>query len=821
MAFKKLIFVLIIAALFLNFKIVAEADTNVVTLAANEAVVTSFDELKKVISEDNGIDTVYLGADVALSGGIKIPDSKKTFTLSGKNPITGEIHTLRETMSSGTLQSSVITVNTNVGTKETNVKDINIIGKNYYGTISVYGAAKNVVQNYENIHYQGPQMIYNLNGTAHFSGDNSISIVAAVSGTATVSEVAETKGVTVSGKLSIEHSSTGHSIFWFGSGTSEVNSFIVEENANVNVVSNGMGMFYRSGTKPVDIHVKKNAKVNITSDDDIFRVTGGSVRIDEGADVEMTKTAGANPLLELEGDITVSPNARLILEKTGGTSAGYIIRFRKAEGRLDVQNPRSFLITTTTNAPMFYWPYTNTFSLDTQMVHYWDTVGDIERTDLPIQRFILPSGGDVTGTLTYSGTTTKILSTNAGMTPTNFDLNKARMIAMGRLEGTINPITDADSEITGTATPNSFVSIHYKENGLNKVLESHTNDSGTYRITIPSGFIKPYTDVTTRISQDQKWIMLDAVKVGDVTPPSGKAVPQILTLGESFPDVSKIVTDISDHSDNTVGAGITTTLISGVPDTNVFGPTIAIVRLKDRENNHVDIRVPVFIKDDATDVKDAQALRAADFSVNVKEIIQLDDMELQQLILTKSRAKAFNIETGVDLTAQMKVTNTNLKKETGSYKATIQIGTLTKEIAIQVTGELKFNHVPKTISFESIELNNQKNTANLSPGFDLSVLDSRGGGNQFRVTATMKSPLTSTTNPAHTLPGSLVFIDSIGKKELSEQPITVFESQSASNMITPIEWAKDQGIFVEVDVTKAYVDENYESIIEWTLTDAP
>ncbi|MBC1908127.1 hypothetical protein HCA64_16800, partial [Listeria booriae] len=176
-------------------------------------------------TEDNGIDTVYLGADIPLSSGIKIPDVKKTFTLSGKDPVTNEIHTLTETMASSGAQSSVITVDTNNGAKETTLKDINIIGKNYYGTISVLAAAKNVVQNYENINYQGPQLIYNLNGTAVFSGDNNIRIASVVSGSATPNEVGEVKGVNVSGKLKIDQRSTNaYSVFWFGSGTSEVNT---------------------------------------------------------------------------------------------------------------------------------------------------------------------------------------------------------------------------------------------------------------------------------------------------------------------------------------------------------------------------------------------------------------------------------------------------------------------------------------------------------------------------------------------------------------------------------------------------------------------
>ncbi|EIQ6628503.1 hypothetical protein LVN87_000078 [Listeria monocytogenes] len=821
MAFKKLILVLTIAALFLGFKIVVAAENGSRDLAPNEAIVTNFTELKTAISEDNGIDTVYLGADVELSGGIIIPATKKTFTLSGKNPATGEIHTLTETMASAGAQSSVITVNTNTGAKETTLKDINIVGKNYYGTISVYGAAKNVVQNYENVHYQGPQMIYNLNGTANFKGTNDITIASVVSGSAAPNEVAEIKGVSVSGKLNINHvSSNANSAFWFGGGTADVNTFTVEENADVTILSNGTGMFYRSGAKPIDIDVKKNAKLAITSNNNIFRDTpGGAVKIASGADVTMTKTAGGNPLLWVADDITVSPDARFILNKTGGT--GYIIQFYNATAKLDVNDPLSFLITTNSNTPMFYWPYANTFNLNAQMVNYWDTVGTIDRTDLAAQSFSLPNGENVTGSLTYTGTTTKILSTNAGMTPTNFNQNTARMIAMGRLEGTINPVTDADNEITGTATPNAFINISYTENGENKVLEGQANDDGTYRIAIPNGFIKPYIKLTTTIKQDQKRITLDDITVEDVTPPSGEAVTQIIQLGDPFPDVSELVTNIYDHSDNTSGAGITTTLQSA-PDTSVFGPAEAIVRLEDKAQNYVDIRVPVFIKDDETEIQDGKALRAADFSVNVKDIIELNDAELEQFILSKSGAKAFNIETGEDLSAELKVASTNLKKETGTYTATIQIGELTKEIAIQVTGELKFNHVPETISFETIELNQQKNIAKRNADFDLSVLDSRGSGGKFSVTATVKSPLTSTTNSAHTLPNGLIFIDNTGaEKILSDEPITIFESQSASEMIVPIEWAEDQGILVEVDAAEAYVDESYETTIEWTLTDAP
>lgn len=821
MSLKKIITILALTALFFGLGVVADVNADGATLAANEAVVTTFDELKKAITEDNGIDTVYLGADIPLSSGIKIPDVKKTFTLSGKDPVTNEIHTLTETMASSGAQSTVITVDTNNGAKETTLKDINVIGKNYYGTISVLGAAKNVVQNYENINYQGPQLIYNLNGTAVFSGDNNIRIASVVSGSATPNEVGEVKGVNVSGKLKIDQpSSNAYSVFWFGSGTSEVNTFTVEENADVTVISNGTGMFYRTGSKPIDINVKKNAKVDITSIDNIFRDTaGGAVNVAEGADVTITKTAGANPLLWVAGDITVSPDARFILEKTGGT--GNIIYFANATAKLDVRNPRSFLIATAPNSAMFYWPYTNTFNFEAQMVNYWNTTGTVDRTDAPAQSFSLPDGDNVIGSLTYGGTTTKIVSTNANMTAANFNQNTARMIVMGRLEGTINPVNDSDDTISGTATANAFITVSYTENGIDKQLNGQADETGNYQLTIPAGFIKPYTGLTTTVSQDQKTITLEQITVTDVTPPSGNPVPQIINIGDPFPNVADLVTDVYDHSDNTSGAGITKTLQT-TPDTNVFGPQQAIVRLEDKAGNYVDIVVPVFIKDDDTLMQDEKALRATDFSINLSEISSLNETELNEMIIKESAAKAFNVLTGADLSDEIGVANTNIEKTSGTYKATLQLDDLTKEITIQVTGELRFNQVPETISFESTELANQKNIAKRNADFDMSVLDSRGEGNSFRITAAIQAPLTSTTNSAHTLPEGLIFINDAGEKAiLTDEPINVFESETTDEMNVPVEWSADKGILVEADAAETYAGENYETTIEWTLTDAP
>ncbi|MBC6179029.1 hypothetical protein HB806_14575, partial [Listeria welshimeri] len=221
-------------------------------------------------------------------------------------------------------------------------------------------------------------------------------------------------------------------------------------------------------------------------------------------------------------------------------------------------------------------------------------------------------------------------------------------------------------------------------------------------------------------------------------------------------------------------------------------------------------------------MQDEKALRATDFSINLSEISSLNETELNEMIIKESAAKAFNVLTGADLSDEIEVANTNIEKTSGTYKATLQLDDLTKEITIQVTGELRFNQVPETISFEATELANQKNIAKRNTDFDMSVLDSRGEGNSFRITAAIQSPLTPTTNSAHTLPEGLNFINDAGEKEIqADEPINVFESETTDEMNVPVEWSEDKGILVEADAAETYTGENYETTIVWTLTDAP
>ena len=69
-----------------------------------------------------------------------------------------------------------IHIDNNKGTKQVDLKNISIKGKNYYGPINVQDNVKGVSINYFNINYEGPRLVHNIHGFTNFDGEKNISI---------------------------------------------------------------------------------------------------------------------------------------------------------------------------------------------------------------------------------------------------------------------------------------------------------------------------------------------------------------------------------------------------------------------------------------------------------------------------------------------------------------------------------------------------------------------------------------------------------------------------------------------------------------------
>lgn len=664
-------------------------------LAVGTSVVTNATELSTAI-KDLSITQIYFGNDINLNQSIQIPNGKPYLRISGKNPSTGEIHTLTENNGTGGGTDNIYVSNGNSDPKDYGLEDMKIIGRNYYGPLNVQDNTREVSLSYTNVDYQGPQITHNVNGITKYLGDTSIYIARVQSTSAPNQEVAEARNVIMDGNITINHTSNSDSMFWLGLSGGSENSFTVKANSNVVIDSKGNGMFYRDGSNPIKMDIEQNANVKITTNNGLFRNNPGQyLHVGENANVEFEKTGGDQPVLRLTEDLNVAKGARLVMKATGGS--GNFARFESAYAgtNLNFDDPLSVLLYNKTSQQMFAWQGSGNSSgkmhINAPIVNYWRVAGTGDRDDLPLFSWSMPDRSNVVTDVTTNGSSSTVInSTNAGMNATDFNLGTAKVISLGTIDVTLDPITDAQSTITGTATKNSKVYIDYTEVGVKKTLTGYAGTDGVYSIPIPDGFIKPYTSVTATANLDFKTKVSAPVTVEDVTPPEGTAIIQVLEKGSAFPsDVTKFVKDIKDKSDGTTGEGVTVS--AGTipqPDMNQSGPVLPMyeVILTDKAGNKTAIKIPIFIKDEDTVVSDTTALKAHNITFKLPQYPQTE-AELKAFIQKESAVQAWELATGNELTdlSALTIDTSKMKQAVGTYPVMLTLGNVQKEIQVDVT----------------------------------------------------------------------------------------------------------------------------------------
>lgn len=166
------------------------------------ATVSSSGGLKSAL-ENNSIDTIEFANDIAIT------DSKhKKISISAKRSnanlvIDGKGHKLTEWYVSSS-SSTVGMMLTSSGTlKNITVKNMTINGGNAYGTIQT--TVSGVTQNFDNVVYTGPQMVYNPNGYLNIK-DSTITIAKAQGRGSVQQELAEVAKATLEGTVVISRS---------------------------------------------------------------------------------------------------------------------------------------------------------------------------------------------------------------------------------------------------------------------------------------------------------------------------------------------------------------------------------------------------------------------------------------------------------------------------------------------------------------------------------------------------------------------------------------------------------------------------------------
>ncbi|TKH09851.1 hypothetical protein FC678_16000, partial [Peribacillus simplex] len=381
-------------------------------MMVNEAVVNNFQELKVALEADNGITAIHLGQNIDISGAIKIHPAKSEIVIEGND------HTLSETGAVGA--SGGIYANGNI-LSSVHVKNVNIKGKNYYGLITIHDVTKNVEQIFENVHYSGPQLIWNRNGKAVFKGVNNIYINdQTMPGSAPAHEMAETGSVEIDGETKISHNN-GYALIW--SVTKEP-QFKIAPNAKVEIktLQSGYGLFYATGGD-ADFSIGNNAKVTF---DGVKGVTGTgklkSFNVDSGADVQMNRSGtDSYPMVSLYGPAQINNQAKLHVT----TENGHALEVENKPTTIDFNTPEKVVLSSVKKQAVNNLSTSLAMSMDTGMLKLWTSpTGD------PANSYVGKSGGN----LTWKGIYKYNVAQSIGGNPENFNIefSKTKKIELGK-----------------------------------------------------------------------------------------------------------------------------------------------------------------------------------------------------------------------------------------------------------------------------------------------------------------------------------------------------------------------------------------------------
>ena len=341
-------------------------------------VVNNYNELAAAITGDNDYTTIYLNADIEITGRINFPPNKTNLTINGtytnEQGVTTR-HTLTD-MNSASITNSIYIAS---AISEINVTlcNVDIVGKNYYGIVAVeaVSSTKSVTLIYINVNYTGPQISYNRQGTVRYI-DSNITIKTSSGYASPSNELAEVNRVEIGGKTTIYHTSTGNAVFWF---TYANPSFKILENADVNITSESRETFYCDYSP--DINIEKGANVIINTPRGMFYDTGSSqlaksFLIDKNSNLKITQTAVKSGVgtIRCSGNFTVSDGASLYMANTLSSSAPLIQM--TSTGAVNFENPKSIVLYNK-NGNLIRWTSgTGKVNINSQVVNYWLTAKD-------------------------------------------------------------------------------------------------------------------------------------------------------------------------------------------------------------------------------------------------------------------------------------------------------------------------------------------------------------------------------------------------------------------------------------------------------------
>lgn len=452
-----------------------------IVLDETTVVVFTYQELKTVLEGNNLYNYIYFGNNIKLTSGINISSTKKNLTIDGTyNNVT---YTFEDVNSSTT--SNTISINSTNANKIT-VKNVNIVGHNYYGIIYVpdSNTYQNVIIEYNNISYTGPQISFHPSGLTRFINCNII---------INSQEIAECNRIEIGGTTTINHTSTSDSAFWFRGSNQPY--FKILENSIVNITITNRELFY--GVNNLEFSVLSGATFILNSA--LGMAYGsygtGNVLLDKNSTTKITQTKknSSYPTWYCNGIFNINENASfyIINNYANISSNNYNIYFRTTSAALNINNPKEIVLYNE-KANIIYSNSTIPFNITLNRINIWnvanklDTAGSID--NLPNYSWYKSSGlFNITGNIT--NTTTNVITNDFSQddlnklpTLNNFMFQKP-VISVGKINLTLCSVSDESLNLCGYTVLNADVLISYLNN--NDIVSANTDGYFSYNLTSP------------------------------------------------------------------------------------------------------------------------------------------------------------------------------------------------------------------------------------------------------------------------------------------------------------------------------------------------
>ncbi|MGL9749968.1 pectate lyase-like adhesive domain-containing protein [Enterococcus sp. DIV0170] len=421
------------------------------TSKATEVEVSTFEDLKSALEEDNGITSVKFSANIEATGGIAINKNKASLSIDLQG------HTYTDVNS--TSLSNTIHLATESATKTISIKNGAIQGKNYYGPVSVADSFAGVTLSYENITYTGPQMIYNQQGYVSFSGSSKINIKD-VGSASPVQEFAQVGGVTISGEFDLMHEKNTLSTFSFNGGNIGVPYLVIDNDAKV-TITNEDDCVFNNANDSLDLIIKPNADVTINSASELTDVNGfGDLTVQSNAALTVNRQTEAHATeatVDIDRLLEVNEGASFLVNH-GANGTGDVLHFAK-DSVVEFNSPKKIELTSKVGNLATNFPEAGTMKIQAEKISGWES-STIETPDFsvnePVDAMLGMDGGKISHVI-YSN----IPDLQAKMTyndPYKLLIETPEVIVPAPV---LNVVNDKDKQLTGLgeagATINAFI----------------------------------------------------------------------------------------------------------------------------------------------------------------------------------------------------------------------------------------------------------------------------------------------------------------------------------------------------------------------------